>query len=170
MIKLMSPPDVARRVLHMNCPSRSPGGKDYVLVKMFNGNLWACNGPSNLVRNCRGSIQNPSKSWQEVVSEKTNKGYTVVGEYDNLTGTGGFGSWWSQTGETYAEVLNIPIQPPQPAQQSQPVSTPPKPKPPVQPKQPGATSLAAQYPLNSKLKELWGETPGGANDWFLAIP
>jgi len=168
MITLMSPPVTATKILHFNCPSKSPGGKDYVLVRMANGELWACNGPSSLVRNCRGSIQNPKKTWSEMVNEKQNKGYVVVGEY--AIRSGGFGAWWSQTGESYAEVLNIPIQPPQTAQQARMAITPPKPKPPVQPKPPEATSLAAQYPLNRKVKELWGETPGGGNDWFLATP
>lgn len=159
MIKLMSPPGMAKHVLHLNCPSRSVGGKDYVLVKMFDGRLWVCYGPANQVRNCSGRIQDPIRTWQALVDEKTRKGYTVVGEYFNHVGTGGSGVWNSSM--TYAHVQNIPIQPPQTTQPQPPHTA-------VQPKQPTEMSLADRYPLSRRVKEMWGNCKGGS-DWFLAI-
>lgn len=94
MITLKNPPHPVQRVLHMNSPSSSFGGKDYVLVLLATGNYWACNGPAMTVRNGGGAVQHPTKTWSEIVKEKTKKGYTVEGEYSA-------GSWWSRSGEVY---------------------------------------------------------------------
>lgn len=165
MITLKSPPLTATRVLHLNCYSSSPGGKDYVLVKMTNGELWGCNGPALTVRNGGGAVQHPRKSWSEIVGEKTGKGYRVIGEYSS---TGGLGAWWSDIGETYASVSNmvitpVPVTPVQTAQTIVPE------QPVVQRKQSEAASLTTQYPLSDKLKSMLGNS-GGGNEWFLAIP
>lgn len=155
MIRLMSPPRPARRVLHLNSPSTSPGGKDYVLVELDNGELWAVNGTFIQVRNGGGAVQRPKKSWDEVVTEKTRrKNYSVVGEYRYG------GPWWSP-GRTsvYCDVPNIPITPTSP-----PPTPEPEPPPKVAP-QPSrqAPTLADQYPV-SDLAKSWDAGDNG--EWF----
>jgi hypothetical protein len=160
MIEFKNPPFSAIRVLHLNKSSQSPGGKDYVLVKMANGELWAINGPSNNVRNGGGAIQHPKKSWQEMVTEKSNKGYQVIGEYvkNHL-----HGSWWSQDGSIYKDVPNIPITL-SPPPQSNPEQEPPKTAVRIQ----QHSSIAEQYPLSDKVRKAFVAMPA-TNDWFCII-
>lgn len=157
MITLKSPPYLAVRVLHLNKNSSSPGGKDYVLIKMANGELWAINGPSHNVRNGGGAVQHPKKSWQEMVTEKSNKGYQVIGEFNQ-------GSWWSSQGYAYTDVQHIPITQPKPVQQPDPDPEPPKPVVRVQ----QHSSIAEQYPLSEKVRQAFAAMPA-TNEWFCTI-
>lgn len=157
MIKLKNPPYLATQVLHFNKPSPSAGGKDYVLVKMANGEIWAINGPSNVVKNGGGAVQHPKKSWHEMVREKTGKGYEVIGEYHT-------GSWWSKMGWQYEEVQHIPIPPPK----SQKIEPEPEPEP-EQKKSPiRHTSLAEQYPVSDMVRKAFSSVPAN-DDWFCLI-
>jgi len=155
MIEFKNPPFTAIRVLHLNKSSQSPGGKDYVLIKMANGELWAINGPSNNVRNGGGAIQHPKKSWQEMVNEKTNKGYQVVGEYDK-------GVWWSPIRAVYKDVQHIPIAQPKSVQPPDPEPL----KPVVRVQQ--HSSIAEQYPLSEKVRQAFATMPA-TNEWFCII-
>lgn len=151
MITLKSPPLMARRVLHLNCSSSSPGGKDYVLVEMSNGTLWACNGPAATIRNGGGAVQQPKKSWYEMENEKRGKGYREVGSYSN-------GKWWGGVAPVYASVQNIPITPSQPQpQQAQPSSSPPVRK------QQQQSPLSVQYPIGKLTLDL---PVGAESEWF----
>jgi hypothetical protein len=158
MITLKPPPILARKVLHLNSPSSSSGGKDYVLVSMNNGEYWAINGPANNVRNGGGAVQHPSKSWSEMVSEKSSKGYTVIGEYQN-------GDWSSWIGETYRNVPNIPVRP---SAVSAPIPEPDQPKRPVAVKPAAPLPLTKQYPVSKKVLDAFGS--GNSNGWFHIRP
>ena len=155
MIELKNPPYLAHRVLHMNCSSSSPGGKDYVLFKLADGKLWAVNGPAFNVRSGRGAIQHPNKPWQEMVAEKTRKGYQVIGEYNQ-------GSWWSSSGDVYKDVQHIPVVQPKP--QPEPDPEPVKP----QTKQRQPASLAEQYPVSTLVLKAF-EGSSMTNEWFCLI-
>ncbi len=157
VIKLKMPPWPAkeiRQIVHMNQPSASPGGKDYVLAERINGEVWACHGPSQLIRAGRGKDIKPKKSFWGQQTEKTNGGYTVVGGLQN-------GTWYSNVSrDSYFFPVPQPATPP-------PVTPAPKPTPqPVQPKQqtPAVKSLAEQYPLSKKI-DLGGT---GQCDWFFS--
>ena len=156
MITLKIPPQPAVRVLHMNSHSPSPGGKDYVLLKLNDGTLLAFNGPAYTIRTGGGAVQHPKKSWQEIVSEKTRKGYTVEGEYSQ-------GSWWSRQGHVYSSVRNIPVTPPV----SPPTPSPETPKPKVASQPPPKSDLTSQYPVSSLVKEAFASTL--SNEWFHVV-
>jgi len=157
MITLKNPPRPVNRVLHLNCPSSSPGGKDYILALLDNGELWTVYGSSSDVRNGRGTDRRCDKDWQGILSDKHRKGYREVGEYS-------VGNWRSRIGEMYAPVPNIP--------QSQPRYQPapdPKPEPPAKPavrsQQP--SSLAEQYPVSSLVRKAFKDVQ--ADEWFCII-
>lgn len=153
MITLKSPPKPAIKALHLNSSSTSPGGKDYVLVWMSGGELWAINGPAFKVRNNGGAVQHPSRSWQDMVAEKTRKGYTVIGEY-------GQGQWWSQIGAIYVDVPNLATKQPT----SEPIPEP-KPKHAVRPQQ--ALTLAEKYPASRLVRDAFKDMQ--ADEWFYLI-
>lgn len=157
MITLKSPPKPAIRALHLNCPSTSPGGKDYVLVWMPGGELWAINGKAIQVRNNGGTVRYPSKSWQAMVAEKTREGYTVIGEYNQ-------GQWWSQNSDIYVDVPNLATTQPTPQPAPEPIPEP-KPKPAVRPQQ--APALAEKYPASRLVRDAFKDTP--ADEWFCLI-
>lgn len=156
MITLKSPPRPANRALHLNCPSSSPGGKDYVLVLMDNGELWTIYGSASDVRNGRGVERRCDKDWWGVLNEKQRKGYREIGEYSA-------GSWRSTIGETYRAIPNFPLsQASSPSPQPKPKPEP-KPRPAVQAQQQPA-KIAEQYPVTDLVRKAFKDTQ--ADEWF----